>query len=297
MGILLSYIQADELLVAHHMNQTSVVTSLDLGLTTSKVELSDEGITFGDGQQLNWHHIEEISKTKNVCLRLEASHLHKIQAFSEETNRFCSLMPTTGAPTLLIARFSMHRIKNTDPHRDTLSKIKAIAPISGRVLDTTTGLGYTAIEASRTAQSVVTVELDPTVLDIARQNPWSKRLFENPKISQLIGDSSEVITELPNGAFTHIVHDPPTFSLAGELYSGTFYRELFRVLRRGGRLFHYIGDLDSQLGIGASCGERSHSSSQRRRLRECKAISAGIWNRRNKIMPGDLSAVYALRGR
>src|SRR5258708_29048509 len=99
MGIVLSYIQADALLNAHHMNQTSVVTSLDLGLTTSKVELSDEGITFGDGQQLNWHHIEEISKTKNVCLRLEASHLHKIQAFSEETNRFCSLMPTTGAPT------------------------------------------------------------------------------------------------------------------------------------------------------------------------------------------------------
>ena len=248
MGILLSYIQADELLVAHRMKQTSVVTSLDLGLTTSKVELSNAGIVFQDGQQLSWGQVEEISKTKNVCFQLAVSHLHKIQTFSDETNRFCSLMPTTGAPTLLIAGFPMHRIKNTDPYRDTLSKIKAIAPISGRVLDTTTGLGYTAIEASRTAQSVVTVELDPTVLDIARQNPWSKLLFENPKISQLIGDSSEVITELPNGAFTHIVHDPPTLSLAGELYSGTFYRELFRVLRRGGRLFHYIGDLDSQLG-------------------------------------------------
>ncbi len=34
---------------------------------------------------------------------------------------------------------------------------------------------------------------------------------------------------------------PPRFALAGELYSLTFYRELFRVLRRGGVLFHYVG--------------------------------------------------------
>jgi predicted methyltransferase len=248
MAIVLSHIQAEALLNAYRMRQFSVITSLDLGLSTSSVKLSVEGVTFPDGQQLSWAHIAEIIRTENACFRLEANSLQKIQAFSEETNRFCSLMPTTGAPTLLIAGFPMHRIKNTDPYRDTLSKIKAIAPVSERVLDTTTGLGYTAIEASRTAQEVITVELDPTVLEIARQNPWSANLFNSSKISQLVGDSSEVITEFPNGAFTHIVHDPPTFSLAGELYSGVFYRELFRVLRRGGRLFHYIGDLDSQLG-------------------------------------------------
>ena len=248
MAIVLSHIQAAVLLNAHRKQQSSVITSLDLSLTTSNVELSVRGVTFPDGQHLSWVQVAEIIKMENACFRLEANSLHKIQAFSEETNCFCSLMPTKGAPTLLIAGFPMHRIKNTDPYKDTLSKIKAIAPTSGRVLDTTTGLGYTAIEASRTAQEVITVELDLTVLEIARQNPWSAKLFNNPKISQLIGDSSEVITEFPNGTFTHIVHDPPTFSLAGELYSGAFYRELFRVLRRGGRLFHYIGDLDSQLG-------------------------------------------------
>jgi hypothetical protein len=49
-------------------------------------------------------------------------------------------------------------------------------------------------------------------------------------------------------AFSRIIHDPPTVSLAGELYSGAFYRQLFRVLSQGGRLFHYMGDLDSNLG-------------------------------------------------
>jgi predicted methyltransferase len=37
-------------------------------------------------------------------------------------------------------------------------------------------------------------------------------------------------------------------SLAGDLYAGEFYRHLFRVLRRGGRLFHYIGNLESKHG-------------------------------------------------
>jgi predicted methyltransferase len=36
--------------------------------------------------------------------------------------------------------------------------------------------------------------------------------------------------------------------MAGELYSGEFYRQLYRVLRQRGRLYHYIGDLDSKSG-------------------------------------------------
>jgi predicted methyltransferase len=38
-----------------------------------------------------------------------------------------------------------------------------------------------------------------------------------------------------------ILHDPPRFGIAGELYSAAFYAELSRVLRRKGRLFHYTG--------------------------------------------------------
>ena len=36
--------------------------------------------------------------------------------------------------------------------------------------------------------------------------------------------------------------------VAGDLYSGEMYRQLYRVLKRGGRLVHYIGDLDSTTG-------------------------------------------------
>ncbi len=120
--------------------------------------------------------------------------------------------------------------------------MKSITPIVGRVLDTATGLGYTAIEAAKTAEQVVTIELDPVALEIARLNPWSQTMFDNPKILQIIGDGFEEVQKLMTGSFSRIMHDPPSFSLAGELFSGTFYQELCWVLQRGARMFHYIGD-------------------------------------------------------
>ena len=39
-----------------------------------------------------------------------------------------------------------------------------------------------------------------------------------------------------------ILHDPPRFGIAGELYSqGFYYEQLARILKRRGRLFHYTG--------------------------------------------------------
>jgi predicted methyltransferase len=44
------------------------------------------------------------------------------------------------------------------------------------------------------------------------------------------------------------------FSLAGELYSLEFYRELHRVTAPGGRLFHYVGDPESRSGARVTRG-------------------------------------------
>ena len=131
-------------------------------------------------------------------------------------------MPTAGAPTILISGIPMHRIKGIDPHQDTLQKIGTIKPLHGQVLDTATGLGYTAIEAARTADQVITIELDPTVLSIARVNPWSQSLFDNPMITRLLGDSYDLLDTLKDRSFDRIIHDPPMFKLAGHLYSQAF---------------------------------------------------------------------------
>jgi len=252
--IVLSHFQVKGLLEARAAGRDAARVSLDLGLTGSEVAIRPEGVSLPGEQLLTWQDIETISASETGCFVIEDSAPRKAQIFSEETNRLYSLMPTGGAPTMLISGIPMHRIKGTDPQQDTLQKIKSIAPVVGRVLDTATGLGYTAIAAAKTAEHVVTIELDPAALEIARLNPWSRALFDNPKITQMVGDSFEEIGELGEATFSRVIHDPPAFNLAGDLYSGEFYRQLFRVLRPGGRLFHYIGDLESKSGRVVSKG-------------------------------------------
>jgi predicted methyltransferase len=246
--IVLSHVHTQPILAARREGEDSVSTSLDLGLTQAELRLEPQGVLFPDGQRLSWEAIEAIGQNQATCFLVRDSAAEKVQFFSERLNRFYSLMPTERAPTMLRSGIPMHRIKGIDPHEDTLRKMRTIAPITGRVLDTATGLGYTAIAAAKTAAAVVTIELDATVLEVARRNPWSRALFDNPRIRQVIGDSTEEVEGFEEATFARIFHDPPTFRLAGELYSEAFYRELFRVLKRGGRLFHYIGDLDSTSG-------------------------------------------------
>jgi len=250
----LSHFQAKKLLAAWLEKKTDCETSPDLGLTVLTVSLEQDHLTFPDGEFLRWEAVEAIAGDENGCYVIRAGEASKIQFFSETTGRSLSLYPTSGAPTMLVSGIPMHRIKDTDPHKDTLEKIRAVKPVVGYVLDTTTGLGYTAIEAAKTASQVTTIELDPMALEVARNNPWSQALFSDPKIKQIIGDSFEVIQELENGRFTRILHDPPVFSLAGDLYSGEFYMELYRVLRSGGRLFHYVGDPESKSGRNVTAG-------------------------------------------
>lgn len=252
--VVLSHIQANALLGAHAKGETTVTTSLDLNLTTTQVQLDGEGVHFVPGERLTWDDIAFIHEDENSCFQITPESIDKIQAFSEETNRHYSLYPTTHAPTLLISGIPMHRIKESDPHRDTLAKVGTVQPITGQVLDTATGLGYTATEAAKSADRVITVEFDPAVLEVARRNPWSQRLFATPTIEQRIGDSADVIRSFADNMFDRILHDPPMFALAGHLYSAEFYRELHRVLKPRARLFHYIANPESKQGATITRG-------------------------------------------
>lgn len=155
---------------------------------------------------------------------------------------------------MLISGIPMHRIKGIDPPQRHVGEDQTIKPVTGQVLDTSTGLGYTAIEAAKSAEKVITVEIDPAVLEICGINPWSHELIEEERIESRIGNVFEEITHFEDAAFSRIIHDPPTISLAGHLYSAEFYRQLFRILKPGGRLFHYIGDLTSRSGRRTSRG-------------------------------------------
>ncbi|MFN8474804.1 MAG: methyltransferase [Anaerolineae bacterium] len=253
--IVLSHFAAEPLLEARRGGQTVARASLDLGLTETDVALDGQGIALPDGQHLPWAVVEEIAENEVACYAIEGSEAYKIQRFSEAMGRVYTLMPTRRAPTMLISGIPMHRIKDVDPTEDTRRKIRAAAP-RGRTLDTATGLGYTAIAAAKRAETdaVITIEIDPTGLEIARLNPWSQALFDNPKIQQIIGDSFDVVEMFDDDSFSTIIHDPPIMSLAGDLYSTDMYRELHRILKRSGRLFHYIGDPEGKMGSNVTRG-------------------------------------------
>jgi hypothetical protein len=255
-----------------------VEISADLGLSTQEVLVERNGLRFPSGEILLWRKAEEISSSKSKCFLLRGGEMVQVSAFSEDTDRVYSLMPTEEAPTLLVSGIPMHRIKGITPNRDTGEKIRAISPVIGDVLDTATGLGYTAIEASKTANHVTTVEFDPVVLEVAQLNPWSQDLFTRPNINQLIGDCFDIIEEFESECFTVVLHDPPTFALAGDLYSKAFYDSVYRVLRKNGRLFHYIGNPRSRSGRNMTGGviRRLHESGFSKIRREPQAFGVVV---------------------
>lgn len=258
--VVVSHVQIEPLLAAYEAQTASqppptLETSADLGLSQIGVPLDIAGVHYPDGATLSWPDARRIIGAPNQCFELRPGEAPEaIASFSATTNALRSLMPTRAAPTMLVSGFSMHRIKGTEPWADTQAKIHALGAVAGRILDTTTGLGYTALMAARAASAVVTIELDPTGLEIARRNPWSHELFDQPNIERRIGDAFEVVGELGAASFDRIIHDPPYLSLAGELYSEEMYRRLYRVLRTGGTLFHYIGDPQSQSGARVTAG-------------------------------------------
>ncbi len=252
--VVISHYQAAVALDARARGINQVNLSLDLNFSNSSVPLTDVGLSLPDDTILAWGDLKQIAGSQSGCFAIQDGKPHSIQFYSELTDRVSSLYPTRAAPTMLISGIPMHRIKDTDPHQDTLETIRAIKPVVGQVLDTATGLGYTAIEASHTAEHVTTIELDPAALMVCRQNPWSQELFDNPKITQLVEDSFEVVAGMGDGSFTRVIHDPPVFSLAGDLYSGEFYRQLYRVMRNHSQLFHYIGDPESKSGASLTAG-------------------------------------------
>jgi predicted methyltransferase len=278
-SLILSHYQTAVLLAARRAGAATAEVSPDLNRSTITATLQPDGVRFPDDTLWPWAVVERINRSENQCFCLNDGEARAIQVYSQTTHWVRSLYPTASAPTTLVAGFPMHRIKESDPLRDTQSKIAALAPLSGHVLDTATGLGYTAIEAAKTAAQVTTIELDPAAIELARLNPWSRELFDNPRITSIIGDAFEVVRGFGDATFAAILHDPPTFSLAGELYSEEFYQQLWRVLARGGRFFHYVGDPTSKLGRRMTSGvvRRLQVAGFRRVVRKAEAFGVLAW--------------------
>jgi len=240
--MILTHFQAKTLLQAMDARLPEIEISLDLGRTGSNIIVKTDRFILPDGQALNLDKINKVVKKDTSCFLIEDNDIRKIEFFSEETNNYYKLFPTKSWPTIEISGIRMHVVKDMTPKEDTIKKIGFVSPCTGIVLDTCTGLGYTAIMASKTAEKVHTFEIDEAVIEVEKLNPWSTELFDNPKIERVNGDSFSEIKKFSSSFFDRVIHDPPRLSLSTVLYSQEFYNEMFRVLKKNGLMFHYTGN-------------------------------------------------------
>jgi len=224
--------------VAEKLLSGEEVVSLDLNISKTIVKRVGDEFYLPNGDVIEKEDLEYIARHKNHIYMYEEGKFYDLIV---REPKFYKLVPTKTAPTVEISGIRMHRTKDLDPWEDSKRKVSKIN-VNGVVLDTCAGLGYTAIWARKMgARRVISVEKDENIIFLASLNPWSKEFFRDPDIELIRGDVFYVVKFIKNESIDAIIHDPPRISLAGELYSQEFYRELYRILKPGGWLYHYVG--------------------------------------------------------
>ena len=232
----------EKLLAAKERHEPTVTLSIDLGKSETAATFAEDftRLSFGTRGELRLDKLRKLND-QTIYFVDENGMLAPLHFFSEETQRVYKLIPTSDWPSFTISSTPMHQITFSSPRADTEAKVGLLGSASPKIrcLDTCFGMGYSAAEASKYFEQVISYEIDPNVIELARCNPYSREIFENTKIDLRIGDVFAEIRSLDPLSCSAITHDPPTFRYAPDLYSLDFYIELYRVLDERGLLFHY----------------------------------------------------------
>ena len=218
---------------AQRAGAATVECSLDLDRTQTTVGVDTAGWTWQD-HEYPW---------LDSCRERTIYHwtAEGFAPVSRYTTALIKLVPTEwGAPTFEIDGIKMLPTAQVSPYADAERKVGLIQPRGKVILDTCGGLGYFAAWCLKgLAKQVLSYEKNPDVLWLRSLNPWSPEV--SPVLTLTQGDITQEIARLPAASVDAILHDPPRFGIAGELYSQVFYDQLARVIKRRGRMFHYTG--------------------------------------------------------
>ena len=232
-GPLLTLPAHDTLRAAQRAGAATVECSLDLGRSRATVAVSAAGWTW------QGHEYPYLDTCKDrTVYHWTNDGFAPVSRFSKS---LIKLVPTEwGTPTFEIDGIKMLPTAQVSPYADAERKVNLIAPRGKVILDTCGGLGYFAAWCLQgQAKQMQSFEKNPDVLWLRSLNPWSPPA--DPRLTLTQADITQVIPGLPDAAFDAILHDPPRFGIAGELYSQVFYDHLARVIKRKGMLFHYTG--------------------------------------------------------
>ena len=235
-GPLLTRETGQALLAARDAGATTWTGSLDLGKGSDEVALSADRWSWRGGAY------PYPAKLKDRTLYWWDG--DGFEPVSRYAGKLIKLVPTEWqVPTFEIDGIKMLPTSKESPLADARRKVALVQPGGKRVLDTCGGLGYFAaccLEAG--VARMQSFEKNEDVLWLRQLKPWSPDPEASEGRLQLAhGDVSQQILTLADASFDAVLHDPPRFGIAGELYSQVFYDQLARVLVRGGRLFHYTG--------------------------------------------------------
>lgn len=211
----------------------AVECSLDLERSTTTVAVGEAGWSW-QGQRYPWL---EACKDRTIYYWTGEA----FEPAARFTTSLIKLVPTEwGPPTFEIDGIKMLATAQGSPYADAERKVGLIQPRGKVILDTCGGLGYFAAWCLLgQARQVLSYEKNPDVIWLRSLNPWSPAVGGALTLTE--GDISEKIATLPAASVDAVLHDPPRFGIAGELYSQAFYDHLARVLKRKGKLFHYTG--------------------------------------------------------
>lgn len=237
-GPLLIRASAEALLAARDAGTAEWRGSLDLGRSTGTASLQAEDWQWR-GERYPW---PAVPKDRSI-------HYWDGKEFAvaaRYSGSLIKLVPTEwGVPTFEIDGIKMLPTSKESPLDDARRKVALVEPRGKTVLDTCGGLGYFAaccLDAGAT--QIHSFEKNPDVLWLRTLDPWSPdpdAPASGGRLTLVHADVSQAIAQMADASVDALLHDPPRFGIAGELYALAFYRELARVLRRGGRLFHYTG--------------------------------------------------------
>ncbi|MFT4249624.1 MAG: MnmC family methyltransferase [Pseudomonas sp.] len=237
-GPLLTRPLAEALLAAHRGGASDWHGSFDLGRSTGTAVLAAEHWQW---QGLHYPYPDRLKE--RTIHYWDGEDFAPVSRFS---GALIKLVPTEwGAPTFEIDGIKMLPTMQQSPFEDARRKVALVAPRGKVVLDTCGGLGYFAaccLEAG--AARIQSFEKNADVLWLRTLNPWSPdpdAPASDGRLQLVHADVAQAIAQLPDASVDALLHDPPRFGIAGELYSQAFYDQLARVLRHGGSLFHYTG--------------------------------------------------------
>lgn len=238
MGPLITLKVHEQMRAALRAGAATLDCSLDLDRSIAKIALQADHWTW-NGQRFAY-----LNPCKDRTIYYWTG--TQFAAVSRYTTALIKLVPTDwGPPTFEIDGIKMLPTAKVSPYADAQRKVALVEPRGKVILDTCGGLGYFAgccLQAG--AARIISFEKHPDVIWLRSLNPWSPAASTSggePRLSFTQADVTEQVSQLATASVDAVLHDPPRFGIAGELYAQAFYEQLARVIRRNGRLFHYTG--------------------------------------------------------